>query len=156
MFSRCYSNKAVARNPTYTGCIVTDGWHRFSVFKSWMETQDWKGKQLDKDLLVKDNKVYGPDTCVFISKGLNIFMTERLRSRGDYPIGVSYEPSTGKYKAQCHDPSKGQVYLGLYDTPNHANSVYRRFKYKVASQLASTQTNSRVSKALVERYYYNE
>lgn len=156
MFSRCYSNKAVARNPTYAGCVVSNEWHQFSLFKSWMDKQDWEGNQLDKDLLVKDNKVYGPDTCVFISKGLNTFMTESLRSRGDCPIGVCYEPSTGKYKAQCHDPSKGQVYLGLHETPEQAHCVYRRFKYKAALELATTQSDSRISQALIKRYYYND
>ena len=156
MFSRCYSKPALLRNPTYQGCSVDDQWHKFSSFKKWMELQDWDGNQLDKDLLVKDNKVYGPNTCVFISKSLNIFMTERSASRGDYPIGVCYEPSTGKYKSQCHDPSRGQIYLGLYDTPENAHVVYRRFKYKSALRLAENQKDKRVSQALIDRYYYND
>ncbi len=65
MLRRCYSIQEKERSPCYTQASTVEHWHIFSNFKSWMETQDWEGKQLDKDLLVKDNKTYGPDTCLF-------------------------------------------------------------------------------------------
>lgn len=52
MLGRCYSDKFHEQNPTYVGCTVCDEWLTFSKFKAWMETQDWKDKQLDKDILV--------------------------------------------------------------------------------------------------------
>lgn len=60
MIRRCYSKAQLGKNPNYEGCTVCDEWLTFSNFKSWMEKQDWEGKELDKDLLVRGNKVYSP------------------------------------------------------------------------------------------------
>ena len=62
MLRRCYSTKYQERCPTYMGCSVSEEWHTFSVFRNWMESQDWQDTQLDKDLLVEGNKVYSPET----------------------------------------------------------------------------------------------
>lgn len=152
MFARCYGKAGRPKQPTYEGCEVDERWHSFMVFKCWMEKQDWKGNQLDKDLILKGNKVYGPDTCLFVSKQVNTFMTERGNARGDYPLGVCLEPDTGKYKAQCHALGGGQVYLGLHDTPEQAHAVYKKYKAKLAIELASQQADSRVAEALIKRY----
>lgn len=68
MLARCYSIKTQERQPTYKGCSVSDEWLTFSVFKNWMEKQDWEDKQLDKDLLFEGNKVYSSETCVFVTR----------------------------------------------------------------------------------------
>lgn len=86
MIKRCYSEKYQEKNPTYKGCAVCEEWLYFSNFKRWVEEQDWKGKHLDKDFLVEGNKVYGPDTCVFMDGSLNTFTTLRAALRGDYPF----------------------------------------------------------------------
>ena len=46
------------------------------------------GWELDKDILVKGNKIYSPDTCCFVPKEVNTVFTKRQSKRGDYPIGV--------------------------------------------------------------------
>lgn len=45
------------RHTTYKGCKVCEEWRSFMAFRKWMMTQDWQGKQLDKDLL-GDGKLY--------------------------------------------------------------------------------------------------
>ena len=67
MIMRCHSKKYHVKNPTYIGCTVIAEWLVFSVFKEWMEGYQWEGLSLDKDLLVQGNKVYSPETCLFIS-----------------------------------------------------------------------------------------
>jgi hypothetical protein len=67
MLERCYSKKVQARQPAYKGCTVCDEWLTFSNFKSWMIKQEWQGKALDKDIRVKGNKVYSPETCMFVT-----------------------------------------------------------------------------------------
>lgn len=71
MLERCYSDKYQAKHLTYIDCSVCDAWLTFSNFKSWMEIQDWQGKELDKDIRVKGNKVYAPSTCRFVTRAEN-------------------------------------------------------------------------------------
>lgn len=99
LLERCYSKSYKDKHPTYRDVTVCQEWHTFSVFKSWMETQDWEGKQLDKDLLVQGNSIYSPETCCFISTTVNGFMVKSNSSRGEFPIGVSLCRRTLKYKA---------------------------------------------------------
>ena len=74
MLDRCYFQKGVTRHKAYVDCYVCDEWLTFSNFKSWMETQDWEGRVLDKDLLVYGNKIYSPKTCLFIDQRINSFI----------------------------------------------------------------------------------
>ena len=72
MLERCYDVKRQERQPTYKDCSVSTEWLTFSVFKSWMEKQDFEGKQLDKDLLIEGNKIYSAETCVCYANGEQI------------------------------------------------------------------------------------
>ena len=67
MLRRCYSAKYQEVRPTYIGCSVSEDWLRFSTFKAWMAAQDWEGMEIDKDILFPNNKIYSPETCVFIN-----------------------------------------------------------------------------------------
>ena len=88
MLERCYSKKYLDKHPSYNGCTVCEEWKRFSIFKVWMEKQDWEGKDLDKDTMFIGNKVYSPETCVFIPRRINTILGSRSKLRGDYPLGV--------------------------------------------------------------------
>ena len=71
VLARCYSPAYQKNNTTYIGCSVDHRWYSFMAFRAWVETKDWKDKQLDKDILVLGNKVYGPDTCMFVDRKTN-------------------------------------------------------------------------------------
>lgn len=153
MLKRCYCVAYQKGRPTYVGCTVIVDWHLFSNFKTWMITQDWEGKTLDKDLLVEDNTVYSPDTCCFISARINSFLVERKASRGEWSIGVVYHKGDKKFQAQCSDVLTGKPkYLGSYSTPEEAHQAWLKFKLEQAYILVSTQSDERVSVALIERY----
>lgn len=70
-YSECYKNK-----PTYIDCYVCDEWLCYENFKKWYDknyyTVENEIMNLDKDILVKGNKVYSPKTCCFVPKRLNI------------------------------------------------------------------------------------
>lgn len=151
MLERCYSDKLKIKHPTYKDCSVVPEWLSFMNFRRWMEKQDWKGKQLDKDLLFEGNKLYGPDNCVFVDRKVNTFVLDCGAVKGDYPTGVSFHQHTGKYQAQCHQSDKSK-YLGVFDTPDEAHSVWREAKHKQATILAGQQTDKRVADALIKRY----
>jgi len=97
MLDRCYSRAYQTRQPTYIGCTVVDEWLTFSNFRAWMVEQDWQGKQLDKDLLIPGNKIYGPNTCMFVTHAINSLLGDCKKSRGAYPIGVSWHKPSGLF-----------------------------------------------------------
>jgi len=130
MFVRCYSLTSEDHIRAYSDCSVCDDWHLFSNFKRWMETKDWTGKDLDKDILVPKNKIYMPDRCIFIPHSLNSMLTDTRSARGQYPIGVSYHRRTKKYQAQCMVDGK-KIYIGYFQSPDKAYKAYREFKSEV-------------------------
>ena len=153
MLQRCYSTKFQERKPTYKGCSVSDEWLRFSNFKMWMERQDWECKHLDKDLLLKGNKVYSAETCVFVTGEVNTFTLDRGASRGEWLIGVSLNRGASKFESQCSNPfTKKSEYLGLFDSEIEAHQEWLKRKLEFATLLAAEQTDGRVAKALIERY----
>ena len=152
MVERCYSKKYLDKKPSYNGCSICEEWKYFSNFKAWMETQDWEGNRLDKDLLIRGNRVYSPDTCIFVSQQVNSFITESQAARGDYPIGVSLRKSSGKFYASCRDGTGKLKSLGYYETPEEAHQAWLAYKLEIAKELAAKQKDERVSKALLNRY----
>lgn len=151
---RCYSENHLKKRPDYSGCTVYEGWHLFSNFKAWMQQQDWEGKQLDKDLLVEGNKVYGPDTCVFVSNMVNGFINEKPNKRGSTLVGVFYIENLARpYRAQCRNPFTGKhKYLGFFATELEAHLAWLGCKSKFATQLADLQEDQKVANALKRKY----
>ena len=153
MLERCYSQKSLEYRPSYKGCSVCPDWIYFMNFRAWMMKQDWEGKELDKDLLVRGNKVYSPETCMFINRGVNIFLVEKESARGDYMLGVYYEKSRGKFRACCSNPFTGKMdKIGRFNTEKEAHEAWRQYKHKLACILADLQTDARVANALRSRY----
>ena len=72
MLRRCYNSDHQTTQPTYKGCTVAKEWHNFQVFAKWFDEHSIAGYELDKDIKVKGNKVYGPDTCTFVTSAENV------------------------------------------------------------------------------------
>lgn len=153
ILERCYSTKFQEKYPTYTGCSVSEEWLIFSVFKTWMEAQDWEGMQLDKDILFEGNKVYSAETCVFVTKSVNMFTTDSGAARGEWLIGVYLDKGVGKFKSMCRNPfTKKGEHLGYFTCEKEAHQAWLKRKLELATLLAEEQTDERVAKALIERY----
>jgi len=124
----------VSSHQNYGDSGVSPEWVRFSGFKCWMEGISWDGLELDKDLLVKGNKVYGPDTCVFVPHWINSLLLDRGKARGNFPLGVSYQQTSKSTKIQ--GPSKknflAQItkkgYLGVFHTIEEAHRAWQKEK----------------------------
>ena len=149
MLKRCYSSKYQKNQPTYKDCTVCDEWLTFSNFKRWMETQDWEGKDLDKDLLIYRNKIYSSFTCCFISKKLNAFLLTAKARRGSHPLGV--DKLKGKYRTSTHYNGH-QIHLGYFAAAEEAHRAWQKAKAALAFDLALDQTDERIKQGLMRVY----
>ena len=155
MLRRCYSTKYQEKYPTYRGCSVSTEWLTFSVFKNWMMAQDWEGLQLDKDILFEGNKIYSPETCVFLTPMVNSFTTDCGASRGVWSIGVHWNKLAGKFMSRCCNPfTKKREHLGYFTCEEEAHQAWLKRKLELAYLLAAEQTDPRVAKALIDRYSF--
>ena len=102
MHRRCYDPKYHEKRPTYKNCKVCKEWNNYNEFGKWFDDNYYEvGNEqmaLDKDILCKGNKVYSPDTCVFVPQSINKLFTKRDNERGEYPIGVHKHGN--KFEAQ--------------------------------------------------------
>lgn len=135
MMERCYAGLN-DKFPSYIDCTVCDEWHDFSNFKDWFEANYIEGYELDKDILIKGNKVYSPDTCCFVPKTINAFFSSISHSKGDYPLGVSFDKSRNKFIAQITVDGK-HIHIGRFNTIEDAFNAYKKEKENALFHLAN-------------------
>lgn len=142
ILERCYDPKYIKKRPTYTGCEVCPEWHSFQIFAEWADKNYYEieGQRmaLDKDILCKGNKIYSPNTCVFVPTRINSLFVKSDNKRGNCPIGVTYKKQ--KYVASCNINGK-QKNLGCYTTPEEAFQVYKNFKEQYIKEIAEEYKN---------------
>ena len=96
--------------------------------------------ELDKDILVKGNKIYSPETCIYMPQTINTLFVKKDRNRGKLAIGTTRRKN-GKYMAQCNliNPETGKSKLknlGYYNTELEAFKVYKYYKEKNIKEVA--------------------
>jgi len=148
MLERAYSPKLHAKRPTYIGVTVCEEWRSFMAFRAWMMEQDWEGKHLDKDILVPGNKVYSPDTCVFVAQEINTLLTDSAAKRGDWPIGVCWHKRVGKIFAQIMENGKKR-HLGYFHSPHEAHLAWRKEKVRLVRKAAEECDDPRIAAGLL-------
>lgn len=151
MMERCHSDRCKAIHPTYINSTSIAEWRTFSKFKAWMTTQDWQGKELDKDLIVPGNKIYSPEHCIFLSKKLNSLLNDHARKRGVYPQGVTLNAKLGKYRSRCNVNGK-EFHIGYYATEIEAELSYLKFKSDLIRNIAYEQealSNKKIQEGLL-------
>lgn len=95
MHDRCYKTELHTRRPTYAGCVVCEDWHTFSKFITWFDANYIPGNSLDKDILVRGNKVYSPETCAFVPNYINNLINLRDYKLPVYRHGNQYRYHLG-------------------------------------------------------------
>lgn len=134
MLTRSYCKIYEKRQPRYKDVTVCEEWLNFQNFAAWCETQEFfndkddKGKsyQLDKDILVKGNKVYSPETCCFVPSYINSLVLSANRKRGVYPVGVHKRKN--HFGASMSIEGSGSQNLGSFESPEEAFQVYKKAK----------------------------
>lgn len=155
MINRCYSEKSLSRKPSYLGCKVSDNFLHYDYFKDWCHQQigfDQEGWHLDKDILVKGNKVYSEDTCCFVPVEINSLFVKSNARRGECLIGVTYRKDRKKYKAgmSCVE---GSSFIGHFNTEIEAFQAYKKAKesrLKEVAELYKDKIDHRVYEALMK------
>lgn len=138
MMTRCYNPKYHQNKPTYVGVEVCDSWLHMDNFADWCQHQigyKSEGFQLDKDILVKGNKLYCPELCVFVPTEINSQLTKANSRRGDYPIGVSWHKGHEKFMA-CLRVDKKTKHLGYFTDVTKAFEAYKVAKENYLKVLA--------------------
>ena len=144
MLKRCYYEKYQEKNPTYKDCKVCDEWLNFQNYGRWFEENYYEvnGESmcLDKDILVKHNKIYSPETCIFVPQAINKLFTKSDKTRSKSVIGV-HSYINGKYQVSCNlinlETGKSkQKTLGYYNTQEKAFEVYKHYKEKNIKDIA--------------------
>jgi hypothetical protein len=154
MMQRCYDKITQLNQPTYIGCSVDPIWHNFQNFCEWCEDPIngyIEGFDLEKDILLKGNKVYGPETCCLVPNEINILFIKKDLKRGNLPIGVSL--SGKKFKTQLS--INGIVkYLGTFNTIQEAFGCYKFNKEKLIKQKTDIHKHHITEKVYQALYNY--
>ena len=159
MLERCYSPIYYSRH-TYENCSVSETFKHYSNFYEWCQTQigfgnrDSNGKSwcLDKDFLVKGNRLYSEDTCLFLPHKINCLISSVKSARGLSLIGTHLVKKSGRYESYANLDGV-RTSLGYYDTSLEAFSVYKAAKEAYIKQVAEQYKDvidPRAYKALLE------
>ena len=159
MLERC-TEKHWWRRPSYIGTTCSDNFKSYTYFYEWCNQQegfnntDENGKRwcLDKDILIKGNKIYSENTCVFVPQRINNLVVKSEATRGDYPIGVSYDKKQEVFKACCRGKERKTEWLGRFNNLQEAFLAYKTFKEALIKQVAKQykdQLDPRVYQALL-------
>ena len=91
--------RRVSIDKSYTHVNICDEWYNFDNFYNFIsdERNGFKGEgyELDKDILShnKKDRIYSPETCLFIPRLLNAVLLDRKNHKeAKYPLGVNDNP----------------------------------------------------------------
>lgn len=94
MLKRCYCPESHIKLPTYKDCTVAKIWHNYQKFAEWYDTNyptDGGTYELDKDIKIKGNRVYSPDTCMFVTSKENTVEASAKHYKLVSPCGANID-----------------------------------------------------------------
>ena len=159
MLDRCYNPVTQKKQPSYLDCKVSGQFLYYPNFKEWCNNQigfglkDDNGKAfaLDKDILVKGNREYSPETCCFVPTEINTLMVGCKRKRGSTTVGTAYDKKLKKFRSSIVKYGV-KSHLGCYNTELEAFQVYKIAKEVYIKEVANKwkdQIDPRVYDALM-------
>lgn len=151
MIVRCFYESYKKQEPTYADVTCCDEWLIFENFVDWLKCQDNYDKwlngyrfALDKDIIIKGNKIYDPKYCCIVPQRVNsLFTSKPNKDINHLPKGV-HKHKNGKFMATCNDIDSAVngriVYLGLYETPEDAfYKAYKPYKEELIKRVAQEE-----------------
>ena len=152
---RCYSDDFKKKQPTYKACEVSDKFKSYEYFYEWCHSQigfGVDGFEIDKDLLIKGNKVYSEDSCVFLPAEINMVLVKCTASRGEHLIGVSWHNTKKAFVARVRKNKGKTEWLGVFKTEIEAFNAYKEAKESFVKEQAEkwkSQIDDRAYEALM-------
>ena len=161
MLTRCYSEKFKEQNPAYKNVTCCKEWLLYENFYTWLHSQEnfdeWYNNDkwaLDKDIIVKGNKMYSPENCCLIPIYINSLFTKNNSIRGNLPIGVSKDEKRCGYSAMTiygRENNKAKTTGYCYPTPEDAFYLgYKPSKENYIKQIAQEEYDK---KNIIKRCY---
>lgn len=158
MLERCYDDKFHKKHLSYIHCTVCEEWHNFQNFGKWFDENYYQIENekmnLDKDILTKGNKIYSPDTCVFVPQRINNLFIKNDKNRGKYPIGIRFDKRNGKFLAQLNKNNKRKNF-GYFNNSKDAFNKYKIEKEFYIKEIAD-KYKDKIPKKLYEAMYKYE
>lgn len=149
ILNRGYSLLHRNTHPSYEGVTVCEEWHNFQNFGNWFEDNYKDGFELDKDILIKGNKIYSPDMCVFVPHEINMLFVKCNNIRGKHPIGITKHGNI--FRVYCRHYGKN-ILIGTFSTIEEAFQNYKTAKelhIKEVAEKWKDQINDKVYQALI-------
>ena len=141
MLDRCYNPYTINKHLSYIDCFIYDEWLCFQNFAKWWEENTYncnnERMHLDKDILIKNNKIYSPETCLIVPQRINCLFVNRKRDRGDLPIGCTLHKQSNQIRVRCNTLEK-EKFLGYFPINKsfQAFTCYKVFKENYIKQIA--------------------
>lgn len=149
MVERCYNEKFHLRQPTYKDCEICEEWRDFQSFSVWFydnipNNYSEEKYEIDKDILMKGNKIYSPIGCCFVPKRINQYLTNSKASRGKFPLGVSrVKGKPHLFEVRCADLDGVRRFLGHVEDPIKGFYLYKSYKEVKIKELAEKYFNAK-------------
>lgn len=145
VLERSFDEKIKEKNLTYKDATCCNEWIYYENFYEWLHSQSnfdkWANGNrwaLDKDILVKGNKIYSPETCCLVPINVNCLFVKNDLSRGSCPAGVNAHYNG--YRASCANQLLNEhVILGTHKTPEEAFYAYKPYKEALIRQVAEQE-----------------
>jgi hypothetical protein len=150
MLKRCYDESAQQKQPTYRGCSVCEEWHYFTNFYNWYTKNYIEGWCLDKDILVKGNKIYSPQTCCFVPNEINAIFNKHKNKRCTLGVCGVFKRNDRFYSVTSMFGRN--VSLGGYESIEEAKNAYkegREVYIKRVAEMWKDKLSTNVYNALI-------
>lgn len=124
MMQRCYDKITHGLKPYYAPCTAEIEFLNFSNYRVWHKENEMGDRKLDldKDVLIHGNTVYGSETCTLIPHFTNTIFEER---GADTNIVLNNE--TGKYDVTMSVLGKKEE-VGTFDSEEEAKRGFIDYK----------------------------
>ena len=159
MLTRCYDEKYKKKKQCYNGCIVCDEWLCYANFEKWFDKNYYivnnEIMNLDKDILIKNNKTYSPETCVFVPVSINDLFVKGSRGKKNEHLGLigvtcknsKYFCTVGNNYSSFDNKEDAFLEYKKYKE-NRIKDVANEYKNKIPSNIYNILINYKVERGV--------